>query len=137
MSLGCKQSIRNCLGPLLRYSVDNLDTNEWIHVELNQLLSISTHVEEAAMRNILPLTSVMKLDMGNICSLRNTSFIYQDSKIWYVLSKLHTHCKMILIIRHIKYLFVITPSSYLTSIRFNKCNIMRALYILLITVHSM
>ena len=69
---------RNIFVTIPRYSIDSIEHNELIHTDLNQLISTFTFVEEASIRTITSLTSIMKLNMGNIVIRRNKSYIYQE-----------------------------------------------------------
>ena len=67
--------------------------------KLRELLPTLTAVEEAAIRQIAPLLSVIRLAHGNIASRGNTSCVWQKSKLSTVLPNLPEECKFIVIER--------------------------------------
>ena len=106
--------------------------------ELHDLLSTFTPVEEAAIRPITPLISIVKLNNGGIGSKGNTSCVWQQSKLNLVLPNLPDQCNYIIVTR---------PSSGnsanpdnsnsgLKSTRFKRQKIQRALELLKQTNHK-
>ena len=75
------------------------DPNIRISIELKELLSTFTAAEESAIRQIVPMISILRLTMGNIGSKGNTSCIWQESKLNTILSNLPSDCKVIVIVR--------------------------------------
>ena len=66
---------------------------------LQFLLSSFTAVEEAAIRQITPLISLVRLSTGSISSKGNTSCLWQNSSLNLILPNLPSECKYILITR--------------------------------------
>ena len=52
-----------------------MDPNVKIAIELKQILSSMTCIEESAIRQITPFISIVKLAYGNIGSKGNTTFM--------------------------------------------------------------
>ena len=67
--------------------------------KLRELLPTLTAVEEAAIRQIAPLLSIIRLAHGNIASRGNTSCVWQKSKLSTVLPNLPEECKFMVIER--------------------------------------
>lgn len=67
--------------------------------KLREILTTLTAVEEAAIRQIAPLLSIVRLSHGNIASKGNTSCVLQKSKLARVLPNLPEDCKFIVIER--------------------------------------
>ena len=65
--------------------------------ELFELLSTFTAAEEAAIRQITPMISIVRLAQGNIGSKGNTSCVWQQSKLNTILPNLPRECKHIVI----------------------------------------
>ena len=63
----------------LTRSVD--DINYLRSHELHHLLSSFTVIEEAAIRTVVPLLSIIRLMHGNIKTKGNTSCVWQKSKL--------------------------------------------------------
>ena len=61
-----------------------MDPNVKIAIELKRILSSMTCIEEAAIRQITPLISIVKLAYGNIGSKGNTIFMWNDSKLFNI-----------------------------------------------------
>jgi hypothetical protein len=106
--------------------------------ELSKLLSTFTSAEEAAIRQITPLISIVRLKEGNIGAKGNTHLVWQQSKLQLVLPNLPHECKFIIMKRasgnsngqgtgnH--------GSSQIKSTKFERHKIARALELLVETV---
>ena len=86
-------STRNGFGPIPR-PVPNTQ-----HFELTALLASLTPGEEAAIRQVTPLVSIMRLKHGNIGSKGTTTCVWQQSKINAILPNLPHECRIITIQR--------------------------------------
>jgi hypothetical protein len=95
-------SRRNGFGPVPK--PPNALPLEDIHISrfraLHTLLSTITAAEEAAIRQITPLISIVSLTHGNIGSKGNTSCVWQKSKLNQILPNLPQECKFIIIRRN-------------------------------------
>ena len=69
---------------------------------LFSLLSNLIAAEEAAIRQITPLISIVQLNHGNIGCKGNTSCVWQKSKLNLILPNLPEECKFIIITRRNK-----------------------------------
>jgi hypothetical protein len=67
--------------------------------ELYNLLSTFTAAEEAAIRQITPLISIVKLKEGNIGAKGNTHLVWQQSKLQLILPNLPHECKFVILKR--------------------------------------
>ena len=74
-------------------------TNEQKWFVLHNALNDLTGAEEAAIRQISPLISIVSLKNGNIASRGNTSCVYQKSKLSRILPNLPSECSYIVIRR--------------------------------------
>lgn len=94
-------SRRNGFGPSIVYPAlsDNEDTNVTKARKLYDLLSSFTPAEEAAIRQITPLLSIVRLAQGNIGTKGNTSCVWQESKMATILPNLPSECKFIVVTR--------------------------------------
>ena len=106
--IGKTFSSRNSFGPV-QYISDGLvnanievDENYKIAHELQHLLLSFTIVEEAAIRSIVPLMSIIRLMHGSIKTKGNTSCVWQQSELSTVLPNLPSECKFIIINRRNK-----------------------------------
>ena len=100
-------SARNGFGPV-QYITDEIvsanpeDINYKLAQELQHLLLSFTIVEEAAIRTIVPLMSIVRLNHGSIKTKGNTSCVWQHSQLCTVLPNLPSECKIIVITRRNK-----------------------------------
>ena len=62
---------RNRIGPSFSYDISSIDPNIKIAIELNQILSTITCIEEASIRKINSLISIVKLVDENIGTKEN------------------------------------------------------------------
>ena len=102
LRVGRKFSDRNGFGPVNYISEKiaheySYDKNYAISRELQLLLLSFTCVEEAAIRTIVPLLSIVRLMHGSIKSKGNTSCVWQKSQLCLVLPNLPSECKYIVI----------------------------------------
>jgi len=67
--------------------------------QLHELMSSLTAVEEAAIRQISPLISILRLTSGNIGSKGNTTCVWQHSKLTHILPNLPSQCNYIILRR--------------------------------------
>ena len=70
--------------------------------ELQHLLLSFTIVEEAAIRTVVPLISIVRLMHGSIKTKGNTSCVWQQSRLSAVLPNLPSDCSFIIINRRNK-----------------------------------
>ena len=77
----------------------NEDENFTIYRKLHSLMKSLTAAEEAAIRQITPLISIVRLTHGNIGSKGNTGCVWQQSKLNLILPNLPEECKFIIITR--------------------------------------
>ena len=129
--------MRNGFGPV-KYVTESFaqqysyDKNHAYCRKLQLLLLSFTCVEEAAIRTISPLISIVRLMHGSIKSKGNTSCVWQKSQLSLVLPNLPSECKYIIINcrnnkgKHGK--------SQIVSTKFERCKIERALELLSKTV---
>ena len=97
-------SRRNGFGKVHRPSppsteIETKDQNFAIYHELYELLHTFTAVEEAAIRQIVPLQSIVRLGHGNLASKGNTYCVYKKSKLHTVLPLLPSECNYIVVTR--------------------------------------
>lgn len=131
-------SFRNGFGPMsyttystgLTHSVE--DMNYLRSNELQRLLLSFTVIEEAAIRTIVPLLSIIRLMHGNIKTKGNTSCVWQKSKLCLILPNLPSECKYIIINRRNRN--GTKGKSNLVSTKFERRKIQYALELLLQTV---
>ena len=81
-------SFRNRFGSSLSYEINSSDANVKMAIELKLILSTMTCIEEAAIRQITPLISIVKLAYGNIGSKGNTICMWNESKLSTILPNL-------------------------------------------------
>ena len=86
-------SFRNRFGPSFSYDINSIDPNVKIAIESKRNLSSMTCIEEAAIRQITPLISIVKLVFGNIGSKGNTTCMWNDSKLSNILPNLPSKCQ--------------------------------------------
>ena len=123
-----KFSQRNGCGPVptMPPPTDN-DSNALVRArEMQPLFNSLTAAEEAAIRQITPLISIIRLKHGNLGTKGNTSCVWQQSKLNRVLPNLPRECKFIVVTRQSGR----GPSATLSSTRFNRESIHRALVLL-------
>ena len=74
---------------------DNIvpNRNITIAIELKQILSSMSCIEEAAIRQITPLVSIVKLAHGNIGSKGNTTCMWNESSLCTILPNLPSTCQ--------------------------------------------
>ena len=89
-----------------------------------------TGAEEAAIRQISPLISIVRFPHGSLGSKGNTTCVWQQSKLNLVLPNLPEECKFIIIRRKQKK----GGKSELKSTKFERRRIQRALELLSQTV---
>ena len=114
----------------LTHSVD--DMNYLRSYELHRLLSSFTVIEEAAIRTVVPLLSIIRLMHGNIKTKGNTSCVWQKSKLCLILPNLPSECKYVIINR--RNCNGTKGKSNLVSTKFERRKIQYALELLLQTV---
>ena len=92
-------SIRNGFGPVHIPPAVTLEVigNEQKWFVLHNALNNLTGAEEAAIRQISPLISIVSLKNGNFASKGNTSCVYQKSKLSQILPNLPSECSYIVI----------------------------------------
>ena len=105
--LGRKLSFRNGFGKVIYYNekdyIDKLppsirdDPNVMLCHELHYLITDITLAEEAAIRQITPLISIVRLTHGNIATKGTTHCVWQQSKLNTVLPNLPSECCYVLI----------------------------------------
>ena len=86
-------SFRNRFGPSFSYELNSSDPNIKIAIELKLILSTMTCIEVAAIRQITPLISIVKLAYGNIGSKGNTTCMWNESKLSIILPNLPSKCQ--------------------------------------------
>ena len=127
LKAGYQFSLNNGFGPIPQIlpttAVSGCRLTQMSHL-LHQLLSTLTPVEEAAIRRICPLLSIVKLAHGNIGVRGNVSCVHQDSKLGTVLPNTPDKCNVIVISRTDK------AKSRMTSTRFHKNKILVTLQML-------
>ena len=104
LEYGRVHSRRNGFGPVpIPPPIENNeDVNMTRYRRLFSLLSNLTAAEEAAIRQITPLISIVRLNHGNIGCKGNTSCVWQKSKLNLILPNLPEECKFIIITRRNK-----------------------------------
>jgi hypothetical protein len=131
LSLGYKFSQRNGFGPVP--TMPPLSDHESRHFvvarELQELLSTFTSAEEAAIRQIVPMISIVRLSQGNIGAKGNTSCVWQDSKLNLILPNLPEECQFIVIQRQ-RQNGSAAAGNRMKSTKFKKARILRALILL-------
>ena len=89
LSMGYSFSQRNGMGPMPVIPPAAVDVEEPPQLtaarELRQLLSTLTSAEEAAIRQICPMISIVRLGQGNLAAKGNTSCVWQRSRLNLVL----------------------------------------------------
>ena len=125
-------SVRNGFGPAHTVPEESPDEVENIRLsrELHSLMSSLTAVEEAAIRQISPLISILRLTSGNIGSKGNTSCVWQHSKLTQVLPNLPSQCNYIILRRGN------ASSNSFKSTKFERHKIQRVLVLLKQTGHD-
>lgn len=84
-------SARNGFGTIPRQPTHPVD------IELRGLLDSITVAEEAAIRQITPLVSVVRLNHGNIGSRGNSTCVFQSSRVNTLLPNLPSECKIVVV----------------------------------------
>ena len=99
LNLGYRFSVRNGFGPIPRLppQPDDAPIQMKQARELAVLLHELTPAEEAAIRRVRPLVSIVCLSQGNMAAKGNTSCLFQKSKIGTILPHLPRECKYIVI----------------------------------------
>jgi hypothetical protein len=94
--------------------------------ELRNLLSNFTAAEEAAIHQIAPTLSIVRLSQGSLASKGNTSCVWHKSRLTMILPNLLAECKFIVVKR------ISNNNSHtsIKSMKFWQENIQRALYLL-------
>ena len=125
-------SFRNGYGPAFIYpkSFEGEDPNFIIGRELQEIMTSLTCVEEAAIRQITPLVSLVRLSTGSISMKGNTSCVWQQSKLNIILPNLPTECKFVIIKRK----GCTQSTKDIKSTKFERSKIERALELLSGTV---
>lgn len=119
------------MGPVIQPAPDtvgNESSNAAKFRELHTLLNSFTSAEEAAIRQITPLVSIVRLAHGNIGAKGNTTCVWQQSKLNLILPNLPSQCKFIVVKR------TSTTTSQVKSTKFKRQKIHRALILLRDTV---
>ena len=109
----------------------DIDINRY--QQLYKLLSTLTAAEEAAIQQISPMISIVRLAHGNIGCKGNTSCVWQKSKLNMILPNLPEECKFIIITRRQK---SGNTTSQLKSTKFERKKIQLTLELLSHTVKS-
>lgn len=125
------------LPPIDSISDPDVLTNINKSKELASLFFSFTAAEEAAIRQITPLLSIVRLKEGNIGAKGNTHLVWQQSKLSLLLPNLPSECKFIILQRkHRDEPNGITGNSQtkLKSTTFERNKIARALELLVDTV---
>ena len=95
-------STRNGFGPTHVMNPTPIENNHNANFEkcrrLHELMQSLTAAEEAAIRQITPLISIVRLDHGNLATKGNTSCVWQQSKLNLILPNLPTECKFVTIL---------------------------------------
>ena len=94
-------SSRNGFGPVPIPPAMDECRSEMVRVWriIYDLVNNLTGAEEAAIRQIAPLISIVSLCNGNITSRGNTSCVYQKSRLSKILPNLPSECRYIVIRR--------------------------------------
>ena len=66
-------------------------------IESNEILSLMTYIEEAAIRQITPLISIVKLVYRNIGSKDNTACMWNESRLSKILPNLSSKCQYLVL----------------------------------------
>jgi hypothetical protein len=130
---GFALSARNGFGPCHTPSLqlDGEDLNIAYSRELYYLCCSLTPVEEAAIRPITPLITIIKLNNGGIGSKGNTSCVWQQSKLNMILPNLPSQCNYIIVTRANT-----NSNSGMSSTRFKRAKIHRVIELLQLTQHK-
>ena len=94
-------SRRNGFGPVPVPPVfnENENANVKMYRELHDLMNRLTGAEEAAIRQITPLISIVRFSHGSLGSKGNTTCVWQQSQLNLILPNLPEECKFIIIRR--------------------------------------
>ena len=103
---------------------------------LHELMQSLTAAEEAAIRQITPLISIVRLDHGNLATKGNTSCVWQQSKLNLVLPNLPRECKFVILTRRQRSNDNGNNQSQLKSTKFKRSKIQEALELLSCTVEG-
>ena len=142
--LGHKLCTRNGFGPVEYFHHKNYtekippnvidDPNYKICHQLHCLLTDITLAEEAAIRQITPLISIVRLTHGNCATKGNTSCVWQESKLRLILPNLPKECCYVLIRYLSKKKRKNNEKSPLKSTKFKRKKIELILKLLVLTV---
>ena len=102
LSLSRIFSFCNRFGSSFSYDLNCSDPNINIAIELKEISSTMTCIEEAAIRQITPLISIVKLTYGNIGSKGNTTCMWNESKLSTILPNLPSKCQYFVFIFQIE-----------------------------------
>ena len=127
-------SFRNGFGPAYKYPTQTFVENMNITNgrRLQSLLMSFTSAEEAAIRQITPLVSLVRLSTGSIGMKGNTSCVWQQSKLNIVLPNLPNECKFIVVQRRATN----RANNDLSSTKFERAKIAEVLELLSSTVEG-
>ena len=95
-----------------------------------------TAAEEAAIRQITPLISIVRLNHGNLATKGNTSCVWQQSKLNLILPNLPSECKFVVLTRRQRSPNNTNNQSQLKSTKFKRAKIQEALQLLSHTVEG-
>ena len=132
LSLSRIFSQRNQFGPSFKYQINVTDRNVSIAIELKYILSTMSCIEEAAIRKITPLVSIVKLAHGNIGSKGNTTCMWNQSKLCTILPNLPSTCQYFVLSYEAKK----KGSISLKSTKFERIKIQKCLELLSCTVEG-
>ena len=127
-------SLTNGFDTIPCYYIFSIENIEQIYTELHRLLLEFTYVKEAAILTIIIFTSIMKLNISNNASCRNTSCVCQETKTHNVPNNLPTNCKVDFSTCLRRYPPMIPPSRDLPFLKFKNTKIMHVLLLLLQTI---
>ena len=133
-------STRNGFGPTHVMNPTPIENNHNANFEkcrrLHELMQSLTAAEEAAIRQITPLISIVRLDHGNLATKGNTSCVWQQSKLNLILPNLPTECKFVILTRRQRSHGNANNQSQLKSTKFKRAKIQEALELLSCTVEG-
>ena len=132
LSLSRTFSQRNQFGISSTYRINATDRNVSIAIELKHMLSSISCIEKATIRQITPLTSIVKLVHGNIGSKGNTPCMWNQSKLCTILPNLPSICQYFVLSYEAKNKSKIS----LKSTKFERIKMQRCLKLLLFTVEG-
>ena len=132
LSLSKTFSHRNQFGPSFTYQINATDRNISIAIELKHILSSISCIEEATIRNITPLVSIVKLAHGNISLKGNTICMWNHSKLCTILLNLPSTCQYFILSYEAKKKSKVN----LKSAKFERIKIQRCLELFSCTVEG-